>query len=299
MPFINILDHHTKNFNDFLTKILTCEPDNYEKFRPITLLEAIRYISLNGGKRIRPFIIIESSALFDNCSLSSLYVAASLELLHCYSLAHDDLPAMDDDDIRRGKPTLHKAYDEATAILVGDALLTMSFSLLSSSKNNLKPHIALELISFLSQAAGVGGMVAGQYLDLNIHKQANELADIENMQSLKTAMLFEYAAATGAIMAEQPNEITSKLRYFGQIIGQAFQISDDLLDLNSNCQIAGKKTQKDLSKNKVTLIDYYGETKTKAILKKKAEIATEILAPFGKRAKNLQTMINFIINRTY
>lgn len=299
MSFSEQINHCANYIESFLQQQLSIDSALYEEKRPSQLVEAMRYMSLNGGKRIRPFIILESASLFSVPKESAVYVAGSLELLHCYSLAHDDLPAMDDDDFRRGKPTLHKAYDEATAILTGDALLTMSFYLLSCPENGLSPAVALKLINYLSQASGLGGMIGGQFLDIKLSEYSYSAKDIEIMQLQKTGMLFEYAAASGAIMAGASSCAEDNMRKFGRAIGQAFQIADDLIDIYSTKETAGKETQKDNDSNKTTFINFYGEEKTRKILEEKVEEALDCLSQFGDKAKYLREMTHFIVNRNH
>jgi farnesyl diphosphate synthase len=224
-----------------------------------------------------------------------LRVGAALECVHCYSLVHDDLPAMDDDDLRRGKPTTHKAYDEATAILVGDALLTYAFEILSDAATHPDPQVRLKLVSGLAKAAGMAGMVGGQMLDIEAESRiSSTLSDITLIQSLKTGALFSYACEAGAILGQAD---PAPLRQYAEHIGLAFQIADDILDVESTPEALGKATQKDSGKGKATFVDLLGLNEAKqraAALVEKAKVS---LSLYEDRAATLCDAAKFIVAR--
>lgn len=256
---------------------------------------AMRYAALGQGKRLRPFLVVESAALFGVPRERALRAGAALECVHCYSLVHDDLPAMDDDDLRRGKPTTHKAFDEATAILAGDALLTYAFEILSDAQTHPDPNVRLKLVTGLAKAAGVAGMVGGQMLDIEAETQAaSGLSDITLIQSLKTGALFRYACEAGAIMGEA--EPAPLIRY-AEKIGMAFQIADDILDVESTPEALGKATQKDKGMGKATFVDLLGLADAKARAGALVEEAITSLSVYGERAEVLNEAARFIVAR--
>ena len=259
------------------------------------VVEAMRYSALGQGKRLRPFLVVESAALFGVPREQALRVGAALECVHCYSLVHDDLPAMDDDDLRRGKPTAHKAFDEATAILAGDALLTFAFEILSDEATHPDPHVRLKLISKLAQAAGKAGMVGGQMLDIEAETRAtSSLADITRIQSLKTGALFRFACEAGAVLAGAD---PAPLRQYADNIGLAFQIADDILDVESTPETLGKATQKDNAMGKATFADLLGLEQAKARAASLANEAIGTLSIYGSRATTLAEAARFMVAR--
>ena len=259
------------------------------------VVEAMRYSALGQGKRLRPFLVVESAALFGVPREQALRVGAALECVHCYSLVHDDLPAMDDDDLRRGKPTAHKAFDEATAILAGDALLTFAFEILSDEATHPDPHVRLKLISKLAQAAGKAGMVGGQMLDIEAETRAtSSLADITRIQSLKTGALFRFACEAGAVLAGAD---PAPLRQYADNIGLAFQIADDILDVESTPEALGKATQKDNAMGKATFADLLGLEQAKARAASLANEAIGTLSIYGSRATTLAEAARFMVAR--
>lgn len=259
------------------------------------VVEAMRYSALGQGKRLRPFLVVESAALFGVPREQALRTGAALECVHCYSLVHDDLPAMDDDDLRRGKPTAHKAFDEATAILAGDALLTYAFEILSADATHPDPAVRLRLIAGLSKAAGMAGMVGGQMLDIEAESRVtSSLSDISLIQSLKTGALFRFACEAGAMLAGQDS---TPLRQYADKIGLAFQIADDILDVESTPQALGKATQKDKAMGKATFVDLLGLEDAKARATALTEEAVASLAIYGPRAAILNDAARFIVQR--
>ena len=256
---------------------------------------AMRYAALGQGKRLRPFLVVESAALFAVPRQQALRAGAALECVHCYSLVHDDLPAMDDDDLRRGKPTAHKAFDEATAILAGDALLTYAFDILSGPETHPDPGVRLKLVASLAKAAGVAGMVGGQALDIEAETRTGAgLSDIVLIQSLKTGALFRHACEAGAILGGA--DPAPLLRY-AEKIGLAFQIADDILDVESTPDALGKATQKDKGMGKATFVDLLGMTEAKARAAALVDEATASLTVYGDRAAVLNEAARFIVER--
>ena len=232
--FPTLLSARAAAVEKLLAKLLSDHPQEGELIRPPRLMQAVRHGVLNGGKRLRPFLVMESAALFDGNYEASLRVAAALECVHCYSLIHDDLPAMDNDDLRRGQPTVHKAFDEAAAILAGDSLLTFAFDIIADPATELPGKARLDLILALSRASGMGGMAGGQALDLRAQTDQPDEAGIIRLQAMKTGALLRFACEAGPIIAGASNEDRQHLAEFGSAIGLAFQLADDLLDHTSD-----------------------------------------------------------------
>nr|WP_235867096.1 farnesyl diphosphate synthase [Roseibium marinum] len=269
-----------------------------ETVRPPRLLAAMRHGALNGGKRLRPVLVLEAARLFGRDDAGVLQAACALELVHCYSLVHDDLPAMDDDDLRRGQPTVHKAYDEAAAILAGDALLTLAFDVLCEDIVHADPAVRLRLCRELSRAAGIGGMAGGQMLDLDSEHRARSEAEIRQLQSMKTGALLRHACRAGAILADAPETDVDRLTRFGELIGLAFQLADDLLDVEASPETMGKATGKDAEAGKATLVGLWGAGKTRQELARLLQEAETLLKPYGAKARTLTAIAEFIVSRT-
>ncbi|WFS00581.1 polyprenyl synthetase family protein [Rhizobium tumorigenes] len=265
--------------------------------RPSTLLAAMRHGVLNGGKRLRPFLVLETTKLLGGEPQPALRIGAALEAIHCYSLVHDDLPAMDDDDLRRGKPTVHIAFDEATAILAGDSLLTYAFDIIAAPQTELPPADKIDLILALSRAAGIGGMAGGQALDLAAEKQSPGEEGIRTLQAMKTGALIRFACEAGAIIAGASSDDRQRLRAFGEKIGLAFQLADDLLDLTADAKTMGKATGKDAGRGKGTLVALHGITWGEEHLARQVREAAELLEPYGHKAAVLTEAARFIANR--
>ncbi len=280
-----------------LRRILDERPLPGEIARPQRLLAAMRHGVLNGGKRLRPFLVLESAALFSADGEPALRVAAALECIHCYSLIHDDLPAMDDDDLRRGQPTVHKAFDEATAILAGDALLTLAFDIVADAATVLPAERKLALTLALARAAGAGGMVGGQMLDLEAERDQPDEAGIIRLQAMKTGALIRFACEAGAIVAGAPEPDRERLAEFGSAIGLAFQLADDLLDLTADARQMGKATGKDAAAGKATLVALHGADWARSQLQGLVEQAHGLLEPYGASAVLLKEAARFIAVR--
>ena len=261
------------------------------------LPEAMRYAVLGGGKRLRPFLLMQSARLFGVSEDASIDAGCALECIHCYSLVHDDLPAMDDDDMRRGRPTVHKAYDEATAILVGDGLLTIAFEIMSAPSTNPDPSIRSELVLHLARASGWHGMVLGQALDLTIGQRGFGKEDVAMMQALKTGALFRFACEAGAILGRANASDRAALISYAAAFGQAFQLADDLLDAEGDAATLGKAVAKDAGQGKATLIALLGTDAAKARLAGLVAEAEQALAPFGGRAAMLIDAARFVAER--
>ncbi|MBB5275647.1 farnesyl diphosphate synthase [Rhizobium rosettiformans] len=268
-----------------------------ELARPAQLIEAMHYGALNGGKRLRPYLVMQATQLFAGNEEAALQVGCALECLHSYSLVHDDLPAMDDDDLRRGQPTVHKKYDDATAILAGDGLLTYAFDIIASPETPLPDAAKVALVLELSRAAGIGGMAGGQMLDLAAEKQQPDERGIVLLQAMKTGALLRFACEAGAIIAGRPAEDRDRLRRFGEIIGRAFQVADDLLDITSDAATLGKATGKDAAKGKATLVGLKGTDWARSELDRLVSEANALLAPYGAEAEPLKEAAHFIAYR--
>jgi farnesyl diphosphate synthase len=280
-----------------LSELLSDIPLSSEIARPPTLMAAMRHAVLNGGKRLRPFLVVESALLLGGDAEVAARVGAALECLHSYSLVHDDLPAMDDDDLRRGKPTVHIAFDEATAILAGDSLLTYAFDIIAAPETHLADRHKTELILALARAAGAGGMAGGQALDLASEKHAPDEAGIITLQAMKTGALIRFACEAGAIIAGASAEDRQALKTFGEKIGLAFQLADDILDLTSDSQAMGKATGKDAARGKGTLVGLRGMDWADATLTRLVDGAAALLAPYGDKASVLIDTAHFVANR--
>ncbi len=259
------------------------------------LRTAMRYAVLGQGKRLRPFLVVQSSRLFGVDDVSSLRVGAALEALHCYSLVHDDLPAMDNDDLRRGQPTVHRKFDEATAILAGDALLTFAFEVLADEATHASADVRVKLVAALAKAAGEAGMVGGQMLDIAAEELGfNSYSEIAAMQARKTGALFRFACEAGAILGVSDG---AALRQYADHIGLAFQIADDILDVESSAEALGKATQKDRSKGKATFVDLLGLKGAKLEARRLMDAACAVLKLYGERAGMLKATAGFIVER--
>jgi farnesyl diphosphate synthase len=273
----------------------TCLPG--EISRPETLLAAMRHGTLNGGKRLRPFLVQESAAMLGGDPQAAARIGAALECVHCYSLIHDDLPAMDDDDMRRGQPTVHRAFDEASAILAGDSLLTYAFDIITAPETLLVDRQKTELVLALARASGPGGMAGGQALDLAAEKLAPDEAGIVTLQAMKTGALLRFACEAGAIVAGRGAEDRQRLRDFGEKIGLAFQLADDLLDITADAATMGKATGKDAARGKGTLVALHGAAWAEERLAVLAQEACELISGYGEKAATLQAAAHFIADR--
>lgn len=261
------------------------------------LYEAMRYSTLNGGKRMRAFLVLHSSRLFGVDSYRACRVAAALEMLHAYSLVHDDLPAMDDADLRRGKPSAHKQFDEATAILAGDALLTFAFEVLADPETHEDPRVRIELVGKLAHAAGPQGMVGGQMLDLIGEKQEFDLGTISRLQRLKTGKLIAFAGEAGAILGRASDPQRRALVNFANDLGLAFQVTDDILDVESTAAETGKDHGKDAKAGKSTFVSTMGIEAARAHAEMLVAQAIRHLHMFDARAEILKELALYVLKR--
>ena len=261
------------------------------------VMEAMRYSALAGGKRLRPFLTVESAKLFGVNPDTAIMTAAAIEFVHTYSLIHDDLPAIDNDDFRRGKPSCHKQFGEAAAILAGDALLTYAFEVLSHPGVHPDPSVRCELIRSLARAAGVRGMVGGQMMDIDAEHQSMEADEIIRLQRLKTGELFAVSCEVGAILGKAPDAMRARLSRYAHDIGLAFQITDDLLDVEGTRTTTGKGVKKDKMAGKATLIGVLGIDRAREQANTLATQAVEHLSAFDQRADALRKLAQFVVTR--
>jgi farnesyl diphosphate synthase len=265
------------------------------------LIAAMRHAVLGGGKRVRPLLVIESATLFGVPGERSAATAAALELVHCYSLAHDDLPAMDNDTLRRGQPTVWTAYDEWTAILAGDGLLTLAFEVLARPETHADAEIRVALVAALARSSGAAGMVGGQALDLMADKLGDpavpSVDHIRRLQAMKTGALLVFACEAGGILGGASAIERKALADFGAALGMAFQIADDLLDAEGDAATVGKAVAKDAAANKATLVSLLGLSAAKAMLAETEAKANDALAVFGAKADVLRAAARFVVNR--
>jgi farnesyl diphosphate synthase len=302
--FLARLDAVAADTEALLDRLLAAKPADGEVSRPARLLEAMRYSSLGGGKRFRPFLVVECAALFEVPRERALMAGAALECVHCYSLVHDDLPAMDNDALRRGQPTAHKKFDEATAILAGDGLLTFAFDILSRPQTHPDAGVRVELVCALARASGLGGMAGGQMLDLAAEgrfatggPQRLSEAEVRMLQAMKTGALLRFACQAGGILAAATPAERRALENYGAAVGQAFQIADDLLDLEGDAALVGKQTGKDAAAGKATMVSALGEDGARACLRQLVADAEQALAPFGSSAAVLIEGAHFVAER--
>jgi len=261
------------------------------------VIEAMRYAVLNGGKRIRPFMVIASADMFGVDRRSTLRAAAAVEMVHCYSLVHDDLPAMDNDDLRRGKPTCHIQFDEATAILAGDALLTRAFEVLADPDTHQDARVRADMVLALAEASGERGMVGGQVLDLMAETTDLNMPEITRMQRMKTGMLISVACEMGAILGHASENARHALHAYAHDLGLAFQIADDLLDIESTTEKMGKKTGKDAEAGKSTFVSLMGVERARGQAQMLSEQAIQHLEIFAEKSDLLKQLARFVVER--
>lgn len=261
------------------------------------VIEAMRYSALSGGKRLRPFLTVECAGLFGVSAEAAMTTAAAIEFIHTYSLIHDDLPAMDDDDYRRGKPSCHKQYGEATAILAGDALLTYAFEVLADRRVHPDASVRCELVRIIAKAAGVSGMVGGQMMDLDAENEALDVDEIIRLQRLKTGEMFAVSCEAGAILGKAPHNLRSALCRYAHDMGLAFQITDDLLDVEGTREETGKQVGKDASAGKATLVSVLGVERAREQAQVLSEQARHYLRHFDKKADSLRVLADYVVSR--
>jgi farnesyl diphosphate synthase len=297
--FASRLDRTAEETEALLARLLSDASVDDEIVRPKRLIEAMRYSSLGGGKRLRPFLVVESSAVFDVPREGALMAGAALECIHCYSLIHDDLPAMDNSDLRRARPTLHKAYDDATAILAGDALLTIAFDIITRDEIHRDAGVRLVLTRALARASGVGGMAGGQILDLAGEGRFGdrEPVDVARLQQMKTGALLRFGCTAGAILGQAGPKEYQALDDFGRALGEAFQIADDLLDVEGDAAALGKPAGADAALGKTTFVTQLGIDGAKQRVRDLLARADAALSLFGARGEVLRAAARFVAER--
>ena len=299
------LDTVAAEIEALLDRLLDPVPLIGEIDRPERLIRAMRHAALGGGKRLRPFLVVESAMLYGVDRAHALMAAAALECVHCYSLVHDDLPAMDDDDVRRGRPTVHKAFDEATAILAGDALLTLAFDILARPDTHPDPAVRIALVAALARASGLGGMAGGQMRDLAAEGRFAEDGRpqplgpdaVADLQAMKTGALLQFACEAGPVLADDHGPRRAALARYGRALGRAFQIADDLLDVEGDAAALGKATAKDAAAGKATLVGLMGAAGARLRLSALVAEAEAAIALFGADATVLQAAVRFAADR--
>jgi len=297
--FAKRLDKTAEDTENLLSTLLSDTVLSDEIVRPKRLVDAMRYSSLAGGKRLRPFLVVESAAVFDVSREAALLAGAALECIHCYSLIHDDLPSMDNSDLRRGRPTLHRAYDDATAILAGDALLTIAFDIITRDEIHREPAVRLALTRALARASGVGGMAGGQMLDLAGEGRFGdrEPVDVARLQQMKTGALLRFGCIAGAILGQASRAEYNALDDFGRALGEAFQIADDLLDVEGDAATLGKPAGADAELGKTTFVTQLGIEGAKQRVRDLLARGDAALSIFGARADMLRAAAHFVAER--
>ena len=285
-------DRVSARIDDFFTRLLEPPGDSRDR-----LYAAMRHAAIGGGKRLRPLLTLATSRLFGIEDEQALRVAAAIEAIHVYSLIHDDLPSMDDDDLRRGKPTVHKAFDEATAILAGDSLHALAFEVLAHEATDRDPHVRAELALELSRASGPSGMAGGQMMDLAAEGQALDLPAVTRLQQLKTGALIEYAVEAPCIVMRLARDARTPYRGYARNVGLAFQITDDLIDHSGNEAAAGKRTGKDAKKGKATFVSLLGPERAAQQARVLVEQGIDHLSDHGEEADMLRAIARFAIER--
>src|SRR5215471_14824709 len=297
--FTKRLDMTADDTEALLGRLLSDDILPDEIARPKRLMDSIRYSSLNGGKRLRPFLVVESAAVFGVDRNAALLAGAALECIHCYSLIHDDLPAMDNSDLRRGRPTLHKKTDDATAILAGDGLLTLAFDIISRDEIHRDATVRLLLTRALARCSGIGGMVGGQMLDLAGEGRFGdrEPVDVARLQQMKTGALLRYGCIAGAILGQSSQKEYQALDDYGRALGEAFQIADDLLDVEGDAEALGKPAGADAALGKTTFVTQLGIDGAKQRVQDLLARADSALSLFGARGEVLRAAARFVADR--
>jgi farnesyl diphosphate synthase len=299
--FTNRLTEIAGTVETALGTLLSDDVRSGETTRPPRLMAAMRHAVLGGGKRLRPFLLIETARMLGVEGEGPARAGAAVELLHCYSHVHDDLPSMDDDDLRRGRPTVHKAFDEATAILAGDALQSLAFEVLADPATDPDPTVRADLVLGLARAAGLGGMVGGQMLDLAAEGRYGENRlgepDVRRLQAMKTGAILAYSVEAGAVLGRADPAARERLLAYGRALGAAFQVADDILDRESSAETMGKRTGKDLEKGKATLVDLLGLEGAHRECDRLLGESLAALEPFGSAAETLKEAARFTVER--
>ena len=299
LDFAKRLDKTAEETEALLGQLLADKLETDEITRPKRLMDAMRYSTLGGGKRLRPFLVVESAAVFGVPRESALLAGAALECIHCYSLIHDDLPAMDNSDLRRGRPTLHKKTDDATAILAGDALLTLAFDIVTRDEIHRDPTVRLLLTRALARASGIGGMVGGQILDLAGEGRFGdrEPVDVARLQQMKTGALLRYGCIAGALLGQASPKEYQALDDYGKALGEAFQIADDLLDVEGDAAALGKPAGADAALGKTTFVTQLGIEGAKQRVSDLLARGDSALSIFGAKGDVLRATSRFVAER--
>jgi farnesyl diphosphate synthase len=299
LDFAKRLDKTAEETEALLGQLLADKLETDEITRPKRLMDAMRYSTLGGGKRLRPFLVVESAAVFGVPRDSALLAGAALECIHCYSLIHDDLPAMDNSDLRRGRPTLHKKTDDATAILAGDALLTLAFDIVTRDEIHRDPTVRLLLTRALARASGIGGMVGGQILDLAGEGRFGdrEPVDVARLQQMKTGALLRYGCIAGALLGQASPQEYQSLDDYGKALGEAFQIADDLLDVEGDAAALGKPAGADAALGKTTFVTQLGVEGAKQRVRDLLARGDSALSIFGAKGDVLRATSRFVAER--
>jgi farnesyl diphosphate synthase len=299
LDFAKRLDKTAEETEALLGQLLADQLETDEITRPKRLMDAMRYSTLGGGKRLRPFLVVESAAVFGVPRSSALLVGAALECIHCYSLIHDDLPAMDNSDLRRGRPTLHKKTDDATAILAGDALLTLAFDIVTRDEIHRDPMVRLLLTRALARASGIGGMVGGQILDLAGEGRFGdrEPVDVARLQQMKTGALLRFGCIAGALLGQASAKEYQALDDYGKALGEAFQIADDLLDVEGDAAALGKPAGADAALGKTTFVTQLGIEGAKQRVRDLLARGDSALSIFGGKGDVLRATSRFVAER--
>ncbi len=297
--FAKRLDQTAEDTEALLARLMSDAILPDEIVRPKRLMDAMRYSSLGGGKRLRPFLVVESAAVFGVPREAALLAGAALECIHCYSLIHDDLPAMDNSDLRRGRPTLHRKTDDATAILAGDALLTLAFDIITRDEVHHDANVRLSLTRALARCSGIGGMVGGQMLDLAGEGRFGdrEPVDVARLQQMKTGALLRFGCIAGAILGQATEREYQALDDYGRALGEAFQIADDLLDVEGNAEALGKPSGQDAALGKTTFVTQLGIEGARQRVRDLLARADAALSIFGDRAAVLRAATRFVAER--
>lgn len=280
-----------------LARQLGAEPLSGPGPAPASLVSAMRHGSLDGGKRLRPLLVRQAAAIFNIPSAQALPAGLAVEMIHCYSLVHDDLPAMDNDDLRRGRPTVHKAYDDATAILAGDALLTHAFGLLADPTCHPDAAVRIALVAELAAGSGAGGMAGGQMRDIEGEAGGLSAEEISTMQAMKTGALIRASVRMGAILGGADARALSVLTLYAELAGRAFQLADDILDVTATPEAMGKATGKDAALGKQTLVATLGLEGAQARLNQTVNEALSALRTFGPKADGLRATVRYFASR--
>jgi farnesyl diphosphate synthase len=304
MPMADVAEASTSLLGEALSRIQREVDLVFDQFLPVPddtrarLIEAMRYAAIGGGKRVRPLLSVATAEMYGVARDAAIRTGCAVEAIHVYSLVHDDLPCMDDDDLRHGKPTLHKAFDEATAVLAGDSLHALAFEILSMPETSGDPFVRAELVAALAGASGWGGMAGGQMMDIAAESgAAHDLRTITRLQQLKTGALLGAAVEMGAILGRVPEEGRGHLRAYARDIGLAFQIADDLLDAEGDEELAGKALRKDEAAGKATFVSLMGTDAARVQARALVDQAIGHLSSHGQEAELLRALARYIVER--